>query len=100
MLGPIDVTIHRGQIVFIIGGNGSGKTTLAKLITGLYLPESGQMRLDGQPITPAGAPGTRREGYRQLFSVVFDDAVIFESLWGLGRPTWTSGPGSTCGSSN
>ena len=79
VLGPIDVTIQRGQIVFIIGGNGSGKTTLAKLISGLYLPESGQIRLDGQPVTPAN-----REGYRQLFSVVFDDAAIFESLWGLG----------------
>ncbi|MGA2253745.1 MAG: cyclic peptide export ABC transporter [Thermoguttaceae bacterium] len=78
VLGPIDVTIHRGQIVFVIGGNGSGKTTLAKLITGLYLPENGLMHLDGQPITPAN-----REGYRQLFSVVFDDAVVFESLWGL-----------------
>ena len=84
VLGPIDVTINRGQIVFIIGGNGSGKTTLAKLITGLYLPENGHLRLDGRPITPAGAPGTLGcEGYRQLFSVVFDDAVLFESLWGL-----------------
>lgn len=78
LLGPIDVTIQRGQIVFIIGGNGSGKTTLAKLIAGLYLPENGHMRLDGQPITFAN-----REGYRQLFSVVFDDAVVFDSLWGL-----------------
>jgi putative ATP-binding cassette transporter len=78
VLGPINATIRRGQVVFIIGGNGSGKTTLAKLITGLYLPESGQVRLDGRPIDD-----TNREAYRQLFSVVFDDAVIFESLWGL-----------------
>ena len=78
VLGPIDATIRRGQIVFIIGGNGSGKTTLAKLITGLYLPESGQVCLDGRPIDD-----DNREAYRQLFSVVFDDAVIFESLWGL-----------------
>jgi putative ATP-binding cassette transporter len=78
VLGPIDATIRRGQIVFIIGGNGSGKTTLAKLITGLYIPESGEVRLDGRPIDD-----DNREAYRQLFSVVFDDAVIFESLWGL-----------------
>jgi putative ATP-binding cassette transporter len=77
-LGPINATIRRGQIIFIIGGNGSGKTTLAKLITGLYLPESGQLCLDGRPIDDGN-----REAYRQLFSVVFDDAVIFESLWGL-----------------
>jgi putative ATP-binding cassette transporter len=78
VLGPIDATIRRGQIVFIIGGNGSGKTTLAKLITGLYCPEGGVVRLDGRPITPEN-----REGYRQLFSVIFDDATIFESLWGM-----------------
>ncbi len=64
--------------MFVIGGNGSGKTTLAKLLTGLYVPESGEIRLDGEPIT-----ADNREGYRQLFSVVFDDAVVFDSLWGL-----------------
>ncbi len=78
VLGPIDLTLRPGEIVFIIGGNGSGKTTLAKLLTGLYAPEAGEIRLDGQPVQ-------RRQprGYRQLFSVVFDDAVVFDSLWGL-----------------
>jgi len=62
----------------VVGGNGSGKTTLAKLITGLYLPEEGAIYLDEQAI---GAGN--RESYRQLFSVVFDGAVIFDQLWGL-----------------
>jgi putative ATP-binding cassette transporter len=78
VLGPIDLTFSPGEIVFIVGGNGSGKTTLAKLITGLYLPEDGEIYLDDQPI---GAE--TRESYRQLFSVVFDGAVIFDKLWGL-----------------
>jgi len=79
VLGPIDLSLRPGQIVFIVGGNGTGKTTLAKLLTGLYVPESGEIRVDGRPIT-----AENREGYRQLFSVVFDDAAVFESLWGLG----------------
>ena len=58
VLGPIDVTIHRGQIVFIIGGNGSGKTTLAKLITGLYLPESGEVRWTAGRSPPPTARAT------------------------------------------
>jgi putative ATP-binding cassette transporter len=78
VLGPIDMTLSPGEIVFVIGGNGSGKTTLAKLITGLYTPENGDVYLNGQPVTT-----DNREAYRQLFSVVFDDAMIFESLWGL-----------------
>jgi len=77
-LGPIDLSIRRGETVFIIGGNGSGKTTLGKLIAGLYLPEDGQIALDDQPVADE-----TREGYRQLFSVVFDDAMVFDSLWGI-----------------
>jgi putative ATP-binding cassette transporter len=79
VLGPIDMTLHPGEIVFVIGGNGSGKTTLAKLVTGLYFPENGEIRVDGELIT-----GNNREGYRQLFAVVFDNVVLFDSLWGLG----------------
>ncbi|HEY9845819.1 MAG TPA: cyclic peptide export ABC transporter [Candidatus Caenarcaniphilales bacterium] len=79
ILGPIDLTIHAGELMFLVGGNGSGKSTLAKLITGLYIPESGKICLDGQPIT-----AETREWYRQQFSVVFSDFYLFESLLGLG----------------
>ena len=76
-VGPLDLTFKRGELVFIVGGNGSGKSTLAKLITGLYSPESGQIRLGGQPIDE-----TNREWYRQHFSVVFSDFYLFERLIG------------------
>lgn len=77
-LGPVDLTLTPGEIVFVIGGNGSGKTTLAKLLTGLYVPEAGAIRLNDEPVN-----AETRESYRQLFSVVFDDANVFDSLWGL-----------------
>ncbi|MET0402279.1 MAG: cyclic peptide export ABC transporter, partial [Cystobacter sp.] len=77
-LGPISLTLARGELVFLVGGNGSGKTTLAKLITGLYTPESGEVRLDGVPITDAN-----REELRQSFSTVFSDYYLFDSLLGL-----------------
>jgi putative pyoverdin transport system ATP-binding/permease protein len=77
-LGPIDLTFRPGEIVFIVGGNGSGKTTLAKLITGLYVPESGEIQVDGQPVTTPS-----REHYRQLFSTVFADFHLFDRLLGL-----------------
>ena len=77
-LGPIDLSLRPGELVFITGGNGSGKTTLAKLLVGLYIPQQGEIRLDGQTITDE-----RRDNYRQLFSVVFSDFYLFENLLGL-----------------
>jgi putative ATP-binding cassette transporter len=78
VLGPINLVFEPGELVFLVGGNGSGKSTLAKLITGLYPPETGEIRLDGEPITDEN-----RDDYRQLFSAVFSDFYLFESLLGL-----------------
>lgn len=50
-VGPVNLTLRRGELVFLIGGNGSGKSTLAMLLTGLYQPQSGTLLLDGKPIT-------------------------------------------------
>jgi putative pyoverdin transport system ATP-binding/permease protein len=77
-LGPIDLTFRPGELVFLVGGNGSGKTTLAKLLTGLYAPERGTLCLDGKPLGEAD-----RSSYRQLFSAIFSDFFLFESLLGF-----------------
>lgn len=79
-LGPIDLTLTAGELVFIVGGNGSGKSTLAKLLTGLYLPESGEIWLDDQPVND-----DNREWYRQHFSVVFSDFYLFDRFLGLNQ---------------
>ncbi len=77
-LGPINLTLQPGELIFLIGGNGSGKTTLIKLLMGLYEPESGEIRLDGRSISVEG-----RDDYRQQFSVVFYDFYLFERLFGI-----------------
>lgn len=81
MLGPIDLTLRPGELVFFTGGNGSGKTTLAKLLLGLYAPESGEIRLNGTPITEGN-----RDHYRQMFTAVFSDFYLFDSLIGIELP--------------
>jgi putative ATP-binding cassette transporter len=78
VLGPIDLSFQPGEVVFLVGGNGCGKSTLAKIITGLYLPEAGEIRLDGVPVT-----NENRDAYRQLFSVIFADFFVFDNLLGL-----------------
>ena len=77
-IGPIDLTFHPNEILFIVGGNGSGKSTLAKLIAGLYIPEAGAISLDGNYITEQN-----REAYRQLFATVFSDFYLFERILGI-----------------
>ncbi|AFZ32285.1 cyclic peptide transporter [Gloeocapsa sp. PCC 7428] len=74
----LSLTFHPGQLVFIVGGNGSGKSTLAKIITGLYIPESGNIRLDDKLINEHNL-----EWYRQHFSVIFSDFFLFDRLLGL-----------------
>jgi putative pyoverdin transport system ATP-binding/permease protein len=74
-LGPIDLRLKPGELVFLVGGNGSGKTTLAKLLVGLYAPEQGQVLADGMVIGDHN-----RDDYRQLFSTIFADFHLFETL--------------------
>lgn len=80
-MGPLDFSARPGDLVFIVGGNGSGKTTFAKLLSGLYIPESGEIRMDGVRIDAATI-----ESYRQKFAIVFTDFYLFESLLGLSAP--------------
>lgn len=76
-LGPLDVSFGRGELVFLVGGNGSGKSTLGKILTGLYIPESGSIELDGIAVTDE-----TREEYRQFFTAVFSDFYLFKRLPG------------------
>ncbi len=80
-VGPLDLTLKRGEIVFIIGGNGSGKSTLMRVLVGLYPPDEGMIRVDGRPISP-----TLRQNYRNLFSTIFSDFHLFDQLYGLDAP--------------
>ncbi|ODC03853.1 multidrug ABC transporter permease/ATP-binding protein [Terasakiispira papahanaumokuakeensis] len=74
-VGPIDFTLQRGDIIFMIGGNGSGKSTFARLLTGLYQPQSGEILIDGRPVHTLGV-----DLYRALFSAVFTDFYLFDQL--------------------
>lgn len=84
-LGPLDLTVHRGEVLFIVGGNGSGKSTLAKLLTGLYPCDAGEVRMDGRPVEN----GTM-EHYRSYFSAVFADYHLFDELLGSGGSSFAA----------
>lgn len=79
-VGPLDFTVKRGEIVFVVGGNGSGKTTLMKILTGLYAPESGTLCVDGVEIRRENRPR-----HRERFSMILTDFHLFDRLYGLGE---------------
>ncbi|WP_353187680.1 cyclic peptide export ABC transporter [Pseudomonas sp.] len=74
-LGPVNLRIEQGDIVFIVGENGCGKTTLIKLLLGLYAPTEGEIRVNDKPIT-----AVNRDDYRQNFTTIFADYYLFDDL--------------------
>jgi putative pyoverdin transport system ATP-binding/permease protein len=74
-LGPMDMTLRRGEVVFVAGGNGSGKTTLVKVLTGLYPPTGGTIELDGVSVDDRNI-----HWYRRKFAVAFSDFCLFEGV--------------------
>ncbi len=77
-VGPLSFVLTAGETVFISGGNGSGKSTFLKLLTALYYPQQGIIRVDGRTLTPE-----MYDSYRALFSTVFTDYHLFDRLYGL-----------------
>lgn len=77
-VGPINLTVKRGETIFMVGGNGSGKSTLLKLMTGLYRPAKGEILVDGKPMR-----GATIQEYRELYSAIFADFHLFEKLYGI-----------------
>jgi len=77
-IGPIDLSLRAGEVVFVVGGNGSGKSTLLKVLTGLYPTGGGTIRLDDVEIDPASV-----DAYRERISAIFGDFHLFDRLHGL-----------------
>ncbi|QJB31624.1 cyclic peptide export ABC transporter [Chitinophaga oryzae] len=77
-LGPINLDIKAGDLIFIHGGNGSGKSTLIKVLTGLYPQSGGSIMRDNQLIDYHNL-----QMYRNMFGVIFTDNHLFEHIHGV-----------------
>ena len=84
ILCGIDLTVHRGQVVAIMGGSGSGKTTLLRLIGGQLRAASGKLEVDGQELgrlsTHALYALRRRMGMLFQFGALFTDMSVFDNV--------------------
>jgi len=77
-LGPVDLTLRRGEINFIVGGNGSGKSTLGKILSLHYVPQEGQLRFDGEWVTAAN-----RDRWREGIGAIYADFHLFKKHYGV-----------------
>jgi putative pyoverdin transport system ATP-binding/permease protein len=77
-IGPLDVDIAEGEIVFIVGGNGSGKSTALKVLTGLYPPTGGKLLVGGVRVDSDNVAA-----YREKISAIYTDFHLFAKLYGL-----------------
>ena len=73
ILRDINLTIHPGEKIAVVGLNGAGKTTLVKLLCGFYDPDEGRVLLNGTDIRDFN-----RQDYYRLFSTVFQESSILD----------------------
>ncbi|MEO3429636.1 ABC transporter ATP-binding protein [Pelagibius sp. CAU 1746] len=78
VLDGIDLDIHKGESMLVIGGSGSGKSVLLKCILGLLHPEAGSIKVDGEEVV--GLYGEDLERIRRKFGMLFQNAALFDSL--------------------
>ena len=71
-LDGVDLTLHRGEILALVGRTGSGKSTLARVIARLEAPASGRLLLEGRDVL-AEEPRRASRSYRRRVQMVFQD---------------------------
>ena len=79
----VELNVRPGEILALLGENGSGKTTLMNMLSGIYAPDSGEIRVNGQPVTIASPQDAKRLGIgmvHQHFKLV-DVFSAADNIW-------------------
>jgi D-xylose transport system ATP-binding protein len=75
-LTDIDLEVHAGEVVALVGDNGAGKSTLVKILAGVHQPSSGTVTFRGNPVTLPDPSAALRLG----IATVFQDLALCENL--------------------
>ena len=70
------ILLRGGEVHALLGENGAGKSTLVKILAGVYQPDSGELRIDGEPTVLAGTAASRSAG----ISVIYQEPTLFPDL--------------------
>jgi simple sugar transport system ATP-binding protein len=66
-LRGIDLDIHPGECLGLVGDNAAGKSTLTKIISGVYIPDDGTISVDGVPVRLSGPAEARNRNIEMVF---------------------------------
>ena len=77
----VSFSVNPGEIVSVIGPNGAGKTTLFNMISGVYTPKSGKVRLNGEDVTGFSPHLLARRGMSRTFQnlQIFQNMTVLEN---------------------
>lgn len=81
-VASVTMEVHRGEILGVLGPNGSGKTTLFNLLTGVHMPDSGNVQFDGHNITNQTPYQRSRNGIGRTYQIPrpFGNMTVLENL--------------------
>ena len=82
----MDLSLQAGRCLGLVGRNGAGKSTLVSILSGLYAPDAGEVRLDGRPAPSLGDIAAWRGRIATVFqhSMVVPGLTVAENVF-LGR---------------
>ncbi|PTW62625.1 amino acid/amide ABC transporter ATP-binding protein 2 (HAAT family) [Breoghania corrubedonensis] len=92
VLEDLDITLHEGEVLCLIGHNGAGKSTLMKTLFGLHPAEAGEIRLRGEPVTGADPKSLSKAGIamvpegRGIFPSLTVNEIFEMGMWAVGVP--------------
>ena len=82
-LSEVRLDLYPGQVTALVGENGAGKSTIVKVLTGIYQPDAGQIRVDGTEVHFANAQAAAAAGVTAIHqeTVLFDELSVAENIW-------------------
>jgi D-xylose transport system ATP-binding protein len=72
----VTVDLHEGEVVGLVGGNGAGKTTLMRTLSGAHPADSGQILIDGQPVTIRNT----RDAKNQKIETIYQTLALADNI--------------------